>query len=193
LDRDGVINRNPPEGQYVTSWEDFHILPGVVEGIAQLNRAGFSVIVVTNQRCIAKGLLTAAELDQMHSRLSSSLARAGATIDGIYYCPHEMEVSCNCRKPAPGMLLDAARSHSVNLAVSWMIGDSDTDVEAGRNAGCKTARLQVTNGPGDATGHTPDRLSSPDISATSLLDAVRKILVREGFSVASFTNVSPSI
>jgi D-glycero-D-manno-heptose 1,7-bisphosphate phosphatase len=88
LDRDGVINRKPPEGQYVTSWEDFHILPGVVEGIAQLNRAGFSVIVVTNQRCIAKGLLTAAELDQMHQRMSDCLARAGATIDGIYYCPH---------------------------------------------------------------------------------------------------------
>jgi D-glycero-D-manno-heptose 1,7-bisphosphate phosphatase len=104
-----------------------------------------------------------------------------------------MEPSCNCRKPAPGMLLDAARSHGIELAASWMIGDSDIDVEAGRNAGCKTARLLVTNGSGDATGHTPDRLSAPDISATSLLDAVLKILVREGFAVASFTKVSASI
>jgi D-glycero-D-manno-heptose 1,7-bisphosphate phosphatase len=190
LDRDGVINRKPPEGQYVTSWEDFHILPGVVEAIGQLNRAGFSVIVVTNQRCIAKGLLTVAELNQMHKRMSDSLARAGATISGIYYCPHEMEPTCYCRKPAPGMLLDAARSHDIELASSWMLGDSDIDVETGRNAGCKAARLLVTNGPGDSTGHTSDRLSAPDVSATSLLDAVRKILIREGFAVASFTKVS---
>lgn len=82
----------------------------MVEGIALLNRAGFCVIVVTNQRCIAKGLMTAADLEKMHQRMSDFLARAGATIDGIYYCPHEMEPSCNCRKPLPGMLLDAARS-----------------------------------------------------------------------------------
>src|SRR5580704_13547313 len=93
LDRDGIINRKPPEGQYVTRWEDFHILPGVTEGIALLNRAGFRVIIVTNQRCIAKGLLTPAGLEKIHQRMSDLLSRAGATIDGIYYCPHEMEAS----------------------------------------------------------------------------------------------------
>jgi D-glycero-D-manno-heptose 1,7-bisphosphate phosphatase len=84
LDRDGVINRKAPEGQYVTRWEDFHVLPGVVEGIALLNRAGFCVIVVTNQRCIAKGLMTVADLEKMHQRMSDFLSRAGATIDAIY-------------------------------------------------------------------------------------------------------------
>ena len=145
LDRDGVINRKPPEGQYVTRWEDFHILPGVVEGIVLLNRAGFCVIVVTNQRCIAKGLVTVADLEKMHQRMSDSLARDGAVIDAIYYCPHEMEPPCSCRKPAPGMLLDAARSRGIELPASWVIGDSDIDVEAGRNAGCKTVRLSAIN------------------------------------------------
>lgn len=130
LDRDGVINRKPSEGDYVTRLEDFHVLPGVVESIAQLNHAGFCVIVVTNQRCIAKGLMTVADLEKMHRQMSESLARAGAIINGIYYCPHEMEPTCSCRKPAPGMLLDAARSRGIELSASWMIGDSDIDVEA---------------------------------------------------------------
>jgi len=174
LDRDGVINRKPPEGQYVTRWEDFHILPGVIEGIALLNRSGFFVIVVTNQRCIAKGLITVAELEEMHKRMSEIFARGGATIDGIYYCPHEMEPSCSCRKPAPGMLLDAAHSHSIELPASWMIGDSDIDMEAGRNAGCKTARLLAETGE-DADADQSAR-NCRGLVANSLLDAVRQIL-----------------
>src|SRR5271168_5259751 len=110
LDRDGVINQPPPEGEYVTRWEDFHVLPGVVEGIALLNRAGFAVIVVTNQRCVAKGLMTVADLEKMHGRMTDVLARAGATIDETFYCPHELNPPCGCRKPAPGMLLRAAHS-----------------------------------------------------------------------------------
>ncbi len=186
LDRDGVINRKPPEGQYVTCWEDFHILPDAVEGIALLNRAGYCVIVVTNQRCISKGLLTTTELDQMHHRMSDCLAQAGAIIDGIYYCPHESEPPCTCRKPAPGMLLDASRSHGIELAASWMIRDSDIDVEAGRNAGCKTARLLMTDeacGEPVCTRTTPGRA---EIVAPSLLGAIRQILHCEGLTVRSF-------
>lgn len=193
LDRDGVINQRPPEGNYITAWEDFKILPGVAEAIALLKRAGFGVIVVTNQRCIAKGLLTAAELDHMHQRMFESLALDGATIDGIYYCPHEMEPSCNCRKPAPGMLLDAARAHGIELGASWMIGDSDIDIEAGKNAGCRTARLLDRIGSASVAGHPPNELGFPDITARSLLDAVCKILVREGFTGASFAKASASI
>lgn len=187
LDRDGVINQKPPEGQYVTCWEDFHILPGVAEGIALLNRAGFCVIVVTNQRCVAKGLMTVADLEKMHQRMSDSLARAGATIDGIYYCPHEMEPSCNCRKPLPGMLLDAARSRGIELTASWMIGDSDIDMEAGRNAGCKTARLLASNETSGEPGRTRTMQSPAEIVAPSLLDAIRQILHGEGPATRSFT------
>lgn len=192
LDRDGVINRKPPEGEYVTCWEDLQILPGVVEGIGLLNQAGYCVIVVTNQRCIAKGLMTSADLERMHRRMSHSLAQAGATIDAVYYCPHEMEPPCRCRKPAPGMLLEAARSHGISLPSSWMIGDSSIDVEAGRNAGCKTVRLLTTDeivyGPGRNLANR--NYADADIVAPSLFDAIRQILHWEGAATGPLTKAS---
>ncbi|MGA7645457.1 MAG: HAD family hydrolase [Terriglobales bacterium] len=171
LDRDGVINRKPPEGQYVTRWDELGFLPGVAHAIAQLNQAGFRVIVVSNQRCVAKGLLTAADLDSIHRRMCIELAAAGAIVDAVYYCPHEKLPPCSCRKPAPGMLLSAAREHQIDLTASWIIGDSDADVSAGRSAGCKTALL-TANGE-RANGMT-------DVVAESLLEAVHKILQPAG-------------
>jgi len=180
LDRDGVINRKPPEGDYVTRWEDFHILPGAPEGIVQLKKAGFRVIVVTNQRCVAKGLLSVVELETMHQRMSELLARDGAALDAIYYCPHEMESHCECRKPAPGMLLDAARAHGIELPASWMIGDSDIDIEAGRSAGCRTALLLATKEKGGEAGPSGDKARRADIVTATLLDAIAEILHWEG-------------
>jgi D-glycero-D-manno-heptose 1,7-bisphosphate phosphatase len=167
LDRDGVINRKASEDEYITRWEDFHFLPDVADGIALLNRAGWSVIVISNQRCVAKGLLSVETLEAMHQRMSEELGAAGAKVDGIYYCPHEKDAACNCRKPAPGMLLAAAKEHQIALRSSWMIGDSETDVEAGRRAGCRTAQL-VTN-PESVGGDA-------DLYARSLLEASRKIV-----------------
>jgi D-glycero-D-manno-heptose 1,7-bisphosphate phosphatase len=176
LDRDGVINKKAPDDHYVIRWEDFHFLPGVVEGIAQLNRAGLRVIVVTNQRCVAKGLLTEAELINLHQRMTEHLARAGATIDAIYYCPHGHEACCNCRKPAPGMLLEAARFHGIDLAASWMIGDSNSDIQAGKSAGCRTARLsgkqRVENDREKGSAFPMDA----EITASSFLDLIHQIL-----------------
>ena len=170
LDRDGVINERAVEGEYITRWEDMHILPGTEEAIASLNRAGFRVTVVTNQRCVAKGLLSASDLELMHDRMRKKLAAAGAIVDDIYYCPHDKQASCDCRKPSPGMLVTAARAHQLDLAASWMIGDSDIDIEAGRSAGCKTARILNRGG---------ERTDPADIIAPSLLDAVRQILLRQ--------------
>ena len=167
LDRDGVINRRPPEGQYVTRWEELQILPGVPEAIALLTQAGFCVLTVSNQRCVAKGLLTAAELESMHRRMCQDLATQGARITEVYYCPHELEPPCGCRKPAPGMLLTAARAHEINLSASWMIGDSDIDVEAGRNAGCRTVRIVTGN-------EVPNE--GADLLAPSLLKAVQQMI-----------------
>jgi len=168
LDRDGVINRKAPtEDQYITRWEEMEILPGVAEAIAELNHAGFQVIIVTNQRSVAKGLITIAELESVHEQMCRHLASAGAAIQALYYCPHEMEPPCSCRKPEPGMLLQAAQEHNIELATSWMIGDSVKDVQAGQGAGCKTAQLIDEN---RLTG------SSADIVASSLLDAAHKIL-----------------
>lgn len=170
LDRDGVINRKPPGDGYVTRWEDMHFLPNVAESIALLNQAGFRVIVVSNQRCVAKGIVTPQTLDSIHQQMCDWLATAGAKIDGVYYCPHEKQPPCSCRKPAPGMLLTAAREHQIDLTSSWMIGDSDIDVEAGRNAGCKTVRL---------LGRSDRAKGSEDVLAPSLLEAIYQIVQRE--------------
>lgn len=176
LDRDGVINRKAPDGQYVTRWEDFQLLPGVTEAIARLNRAGFCVVVVTNQRCVAKGLLSEADLESLHRRLTDHLASAGARIDAIYCCPHELEPACSCRKPAPGMLLDAARSRDLDLASSWMIGDSVADILAGKSAGCKTARVWAENSAMRESGHDNAKPDDADVNAASLLEAIVQIL-----------------
>ena len=167
LDRDGVINRKAPEGQYVTRWADMEFLPGSREAVRLLNDAGYVVIVVSNQRCVAKGLITNDELRAMHARMCQEFHAAGAIIDAIYYCPHDNTPPCGCRKPQPGMLFDAAREHNVDLRSSWMIGDSEHDVRAGRNAGCKT--VQVMADDKSANG-------GADVVAASLLDATRKIL-----------------
>jgi D-glycero-D-manno-heptose 1,7-bisphosphate phosphatase len=170
LDRDGVINREAREGEYVTRWEEMEILPGVTEAIRLLNQASLAVIVVSNQRCVAKGMITTADLEGLHRRMSQSLASAGAVIDAIYYCPHESDPPCPCRKPQPGMLFDAARDHDIDLSASWMVGDSRVDMEAGRAAGCKTAFIGRKAKSGEL---------ETDIVAGSLLDSVQQILQRE--------------
>jgi D-glycero-D-manno-heptose 1,7-bisphosphate phosphatase len=142
-------------------------MPGVAESIALLNHAGYQVIVVSNQRCVARGLVTPQALDSIHLQMCDRLAAEGARIDAVYYCPHETQPPCGCRKPAPGLLLTAAREHEIDLAASWMIGDSEIDIEAGRSAGCRTVRLLGCPDPSQA---------SADVIASSLLEAVGLIL-----------------
>jgi D-glycero-D-manno-heptose 1,7-bisphosphate phosphatase len=166
LDRDGVINQKAPEGHYVTKWEHFEFLAGAGEGIAKLKQHGFTIIVVSNQRCVAKGIISIPELETLHERMRGKLAESGAIIDRIYYCPHETDERCSCRKPEPGMLVRAAKENEVDLRESWMIGDSKADIEAGRAAGCKTAYLSATN-----AGHY-----DADLVAPSLLGAAEEIV-----------------
>jgi D-glycero-D-manno-heptose 1,7-bisphosphate phosphatase len=173
LDRDGVINRKAPEGQYVTRWEEVEFLPGAASAISMLNKAGFRVIVVSNQRCVAKGLVTTGEVEALHQRILRELADQGAVIDAVYFCPHDSSPPCSCRKPAPGMLLTAAEDHQINLQASWMIGDSPADVAAGKSAGCRTVLIGSVNN---------SAASAPDFVAQSLLDAARKILELDGLS-----------
>lgn len=173
LDRDGVINRKAPEDNYVTRWEDVQILPGVAEAIALLNRSGFLVIVVSNQRGVARKLITDSALEMIHERMRAELAHSGARIDAVYYCPHELQPPCGCRKPQPGMLLRAASIHGIDLRASWMIGDSDKDVVAGKNAGCRTVRLLTAE---------ETHAVSADYVARSLLEATHRIAECEGFT-----------
>ncbi len=138
LDRDGVINRKLPEGQYVRQWADVEFLPGATEAIAFLNRSGRKVIVLTNQRSIALGLLSEEQLAEIHRQLQTHLASQGAHLDAIYHCPHDRN-QCRCRKPEIGMIEDAFRDFpGATAANSILIGDSLSDIEAGRRAGMPT-------------------------------------------------------
>jgi len=146
LDRDGVINQKAPEGDYITRWENVKFLPGVADAIVQLNQAGLQVIIISNQRCVAKGLINIPELEALHRRMLVWLAERGAAIDAVYYCPHEKtNPPCDCRKPEAGMLLQAAREHDIDLSNSWMIGDSPADVSAAHAAGLRAALVFATN------------------------------------------------
>jgi len=167
LDRDGVINQRAREGEYTITWEEMHILPGAARAIELLNRAGYLVIVVTNQRCVAKGLISTSQLEDLHKRMYAQLARDGGIIDAVYYCPHDFAPACDCRKPKPGMLLRAAREHDIDLAASWMIGDSARDTGAGKAAGTRTIRL---HDDGDASD------PNADVVAGSLLEAAQMII-----------------
>jgi D-glycero-D-manno-heptose 1,7-bisphosphate phosphatase len=169
LDRDGVINHKAPEGDYITSWDEIEFMPGAVKAVASLNRAGFQVFVVTNQRGVATAKIKMEDLLHIHERIQQELADFNAVISQIYFCPHDTVAKCSCRKPKPGMLLRAAREHRLNLRASWMVGDSITDVKAGESAGCRNVLL---------TSHVPDLsgLSKAPFIAGSLESAVPLIL-----------------
>jgi histidinol-phosphate phosphatase family protein len=138
LDRDGVINEKAPKDDYIKSWNEFEFLHGVKEAIKRLNKAGFLVIVITNQRGVAKGLMTEEDLKDIHTKLIKELKKSGARIDSIYYCPHDEKDNCNCRKPKIGMFLKAKEDFNIDLNKSWLVGDSNSDIIAGQKAGCKT-------------------------------------------------------
>jgi len=145
LDRDGVINRKMPKGDYVKKWEEFKFLPGAIDAIKKLSSAGFDVFIVTNQRGISRGIMSERDLGLVHNRMVLELESAGASISGIYYCPHGKQDECFCRKPNPGMLIRAARDHKLDLSRSIIIGDDETDIEAGKTVGAKTFRVTPEN------------------------------------------------
>lgn len=141
FDRDGVVNRRLV-GDYVKRWEEFELLPDILHVLPQAHAAGFLAVLVTNQQGIAKKLMSEADLSAIHRRMQRELEeRTGHRFDAIYHCPHGKDEGCNCRKPQSGMLLQAAAEHGIGLSRSWMIGDSESDVVAGKNAGCRTIRI----------------------------------------------------
>ena len=144
LDRDGTLNEKAPEGDYIKRPEEVSLLPGAAEALRRLNDAGVAAIVVTNQRGIALGRMTERDLEEVNAELSAQLeAAAGARIDAFFHCPHDIG-ECDCRKPETGMFRQALeRSPWIELTRSVMIGDSDSDVEAGRALGMATVRLGV--------------------------------------------------
>ena len=147
LDRDGTLVH---PYHYPSRPEHLRLYPDIGPELHTLQQMGFSLIVITNQSGIARGYFTVADLERMHDYLSSELARWDVRIDAIYYCPHhphgiipELAIHCDCRKPEPGMLLQAARDHDLDLAHSWFVGDILDDVEAGNRAGCTTILVDI--------------------------------------------------
>lgn len=170
LDRDGTINEYKG---FLTSIDSFCLLDGVAEAIRCINKSGYLAIITTNQPVIARGELTIASLKEIHNKMETLLGQEGAYVDDIFYCPHhphkgfdgerpEYKVICDCRKPKPGMLLNAAQKYNIDLSASWMIGDEEIDMAAGRNAGCHVLKI------GQSMDGTP--------SSKNLLEAIQQIL-----------------
>ncbi len=150
FDRDGIVNASPGPGKYVLGWDEFHLAPEFPECLRIARRRGYEAAIVTNQRAVALGLLTAGEVEAIHRRLRELLEKKhGLTLLEIACCPHDKD-QCACRKPQPGMLLAIAARHGIDLGRSWMVGDAESDVEAGRRAGCRTIRVGPLQAPSRA-------------------------------------------
>lgn len=172
LDRDGVINKKAPNGYYITSWQEFEFLPGVAEAIRRLNQHGFKVIVVSNQRGIARGMMSEEELQEIHRRMLTALERSAARIDAIYYCPHD-QGECRCRKPEVGLFRAAERDFpGIAWEESFLIGDSWEDMEASRRLGCKGVLIQ--HGERGSALAYPEEAPPVEGVAGSLLEAVTR-------------------
>jgi histidinol-phosphate phosphatase family protein len=145
FDRDGVLTRERQD--YVKTPEELEILPDIETSLREIQKRGFRIVIITNQSVIGRGLTTHNEMSRIHEKLRTGLAQLGCKIDGIYYCPHRPDEGCDCRKPAPGLILKAARELGIDVERSWMIGDKEMDLDAARRAGCRGIRVE-TNGGG---------------------------------------------
>jgi D-glycero-D-manno-heptose 1,7-bisphosphate phosphatase len=168
LDRDGTLNVKPPEGEYVERPEALRLLPGAAEAVRMLNRAGIWTGVVTNQRGIALGRMSIENLAAVHERLMYLLRERGAFVDAIYACPHGLD-ACDCRKPGPGLLLKAQSEHpALDFADAAIVGDSPSDVQAGRRLGLRT--VLISSGPDDEhEAEIADHRVSDLLQAVSIL------------------------
>ncbi|MDP6522645.1 MAG: HAD family hydrolase [Kiritimatiellia bacterium] len=167
FDRDGIVNQSPGPG-YVERWEDFVLLPEFVDVLRAVTDMGFDAVIVSNQRGIARGILDRGEVERIHENLQRVLNNEYdlALLD-VIYCPHD-EGQCTCRKPQPGMLLEAARRHNIDMDESWMIGDQERDIEAGKSAGCRTVLVSE----GDARSQADFKVGS----MAELSGVVRRLL-----------------
>lgn len=141
LDRDGIINKNI-DGDYVRSWDQFKFLPHFLKIIPKLSKIFTRIVIVTNQRCIGRKIITPKRLREIHKRMLLEIKRHGGKIDALYYCPHNIEDGCTCRKPRPGMVSLARKNFKdINLKKSIMLGDSPTDMEMGKEVGMTTVLI----------------------------------------------------
>ena len=173
LDRDGVINEFPGRGEYVTRWEDFHLLPSAKKAIALLTASGFEMNVISNQGCVSGGLLTLQELETITSKMLKGVESAGGRIHGVFYCIHKTADRCKCKKPQTALFHQAARGRDIDFSNAYFVGDSEEDMQAGENIGCRTVLVLS----GRAQEEDLSRfLVKPQIVKKDLLDAAQWIL-----------------
>ena len=172
LDRDGTINK---EVRYLHDPDDLGLFPHAAKAIRLLNEANVPAIVVTNQAGVGRGYFAEEVVRAVHKRLAKKLAAHGAYLDAIYYCPHHPDEGCTCRKPNPGMLLQAAHEHTIDLQRSFVVGDKISDLEAGRRVGCRTV-LVLTGYGTEMRGRLNHSTLQPALVAQNLLEAVKWIL-----------------
>jgi D-glycero-D-manno-heptose 1,7-bisphosphate phosphatase len=175
LDRDGTIN---VEKEYLYQTADFEFIPGAQEAIRLLNQAGIMVVVVTNQSGVARGYYTEDDVENLHRHIAAELEKSGAHVDVWLYCPHHPDgrgsyaLPCDCRKPSPGMLQEAARRYDIDLEHSTMIGDKQADIEAGKAVGCRTILVRTGYGSKEE-----QHIASQTVVCDDLLSAVTSLLI----------------
>ena len=173
LDRDGVINHD--SDAYIKHPDEFHFIPQSPDAIALLTGSGFQVILITNQSAVGRGMISRQTLDDILKKMTRGVEQAGGRIKDIFFCPHTPDEGCECRKPKPGMILDAVRSHGIDLEHSVMVGDSAKDIECGKNAGCAKTILVKTGKAEKALAALTAKGIAPDFLARDLYEAARWI------------------
>jgi D-glycero-D-manno-heptose 1,7-bisphosphate phosphatase len=170
LDRDGVIIENRPN--YVRSWEDVVIFPQAVSALSQIRLSPYKIVIVTNQSVVGRGILSHQDAEAINNRVVAELEKAGCRIDGLFMCPHAPEARCACRKPQPGLIIQAAQALSVDLSRSWMIGDAWSDLLAGHNAGIRQ-NVMVRTGRGQEQSLLP---KPPGLESAVFVDTLAQAL-----------------
>jgi D-glycero-D-manno-heptose 1,7-bisphosphate phosphatase len=173
LDRDGTLNEAVG---YVSHRSRFRLFPYSVESVRAIRDAGFLAVLVTNQSGVGRGYFPEELVQEIHRDFQRLLENAGTGLDGIYYCPHRPDEGCECRKPKPGMLIRAAKELGCDLSRSWMIGDNRTDLEAGWNAGARSALVRTGDGEGNLAYEAKRWAKPANLIATNLHQAVCDIL-----------------
>jgi D-glycero-D-manno-heptose 1,7-bisphosphate phosphatase len=180
LDRDGVVNY---EKNFVLTPEAMELIPEAPEAIRKINASAYLAVMITNQSAVARNLINTEELIQIHNKLKADLKASNAHLDAIYYCPHhpdydgpgvnkDLIMDCHCRKPKPGMLTEASNELDIDLSLSYMIGDAERDILAGKEAGCTTIGVK--------TGKNIENFNiRPDYTFENILEAVNFILEKK--------------
>jgi D-glycero-D-manno-heptose 1,7-bisphosphate phosphatase len=181
LDRDGVVNElvwDERAGAYESPYrpQDVALVPGAVEGLETLRGLGFALVVASNQPAAAKGNASLADLEAVHARVEELLAKSGIRLDAYRYCHHHPDGTdprlgraCECRKPAPGLILDAAAELGIDLPSSWVVGDADRDVEAGKRAGCRTILVENPASKHRRAGRVQADGVAPDLAVAAAM------------------------